>query len=218
MGIDGLNNDDSADDRGSPSADGFDGKAEQRSARKPDDGQLREERRSRDELYADLRAQAGADASEETGSGQAEDRTGVQRELAEKPDEPRNTDDGGWEWKGLRLDPEANRIADSAISARRAAEGRDVDGSYGDHGITPAMRRIEAKLEHGSLVPDTEKFALKSPDRFKEKLAKLQIRYPDRSPEGLASSIHDGIRYTFIFDTATYTDGIKNAGAKLDEE
>ncbi len=35
------------------------------------------------------------------------------------------------------------------------------------------MRRIEAVLEHGQLVPDTEKFALKSPDRFKEKLASL---------------------------------------------
>ena len=35
------------------------------------------------------------------------------------------------------------------------------------------MRRVEAELEHGTLVPDTEKFALKSPDRFKEKLAKM---------------------------------------------
>ena len=35
------------------------------------------------------------------------------------------------------------------------------------------MRRIEAELKHGCLVPDTENFALKSPDRFKEKLAKM---------------------------------------------
>ena len=33
------------------------------------------------------------------------------------------------------------------------------------------MRRIEAQLEHGELVPDTEKFALKGADRFKLKLA-----------------------------------------------
>jgi hypothetical protein len=215
MGIDGLNNDDSADDRGSPSADGYDGKAEQRSARKPDDVQLQEEQRSRDELYADLRAEAGADAIEEAGSAQAGDRAGEHRGFAEKPDEPRNTDDGGWEWKGLRLDPEANRIADGAISARRAAEGRDIDRSYVGHGITPAMRRIEAQLEHGSLVPDTEKFALKSPDRFKEKLAKMIERRPDASVNELAHEIHDGIRYTFLFDVHHYTDGTKDACKQL---
>ena len=101
---------------------------------------------------------------------------------------PSRTDDGGWEWKGLRLSPEANRIADQQLSARRTAEGRADDGSYGDHGITPAMRRVEAGLEHGTLVPDTEKFALKSPDRFKEKLAKLIERYPDSTAP--ASSGH----------------------------
>src|ERR1700684_1305320 len=35
--------------------------------------------------------------------------------------------------------------------ARRTAEGD----------ITPAIRRVEAQLDHGSLIPDTEKFALK---------------------------------------------------------
>jgi hypothetical protein len=215
MGIDGLNNDDSADDRGSSSADGFDGTAEQHGARKPDDGPLQEERRSREELYADLRAEAGAEVSEEAGSGRPRDRTDEQREFVPNPDEPRNTGDGGWEWKGLRLDPEANRIADSAISARRAAEGRDIDGSYGDHGITRAMRRIEAQLEHGSLVPDTEKFALKSPDRFKEKLAKMIERRPDASVYELAHEIHDGIRYTLLFDVHHYTDGTKDACKQL---
>jgi hypothetical protein len=218
MGIDGLNNDDSADDRGSSSADGFDGTAEQHGARKPDDGPLQEERRSREELYADLRAEAGAEVSEEAGSGRPRDRTDEQREFVPNPDEPRNTGDGGWEWKGLRLDPEANRIADSAISARRAAEGRDIDGSYGDHGITRAMRRIEAQLEHGSLVPDTEKFALKSPDRFKEKLAKMITLEPDRSPSDLSSEIHDGVRYTFLFETQHYTSGVDDGRRQLGEK
>ena len=52
------------------------------------------------------------------------------------------------------------------------AEGRDQDGNYGETRLTPSMRRIESQLDHGQLVPDTEKYALKSPDRFKEKLAK----------------------------------------------
>ena len=64
----------------------------------------------------------------------------------------------------------------------REAEGRDVDGNYGEHGLTPAMRRIEAQLDHGHLVEDTEKFALKDPDRFKEKLADAHSAKPVINP------------------------------------
>ena len=84
----------------------------------------------------------------------------------------------------------------------------DADGKYGDHGITPAMRRVEARLDHGTLVPDTEKFALKSPDRFKEKLAKMIGHEPEDSVANYASEIHDGIRYTFLFDTENYTEAL----------
>jgi hypothetical protein len=132
------------------------------------------------------------------------------RPVSRSSDKPQLTDDGGWKWKGLELKPTANRIADEEIAARQKAEGRDAEGNYGEGGITPAMRRIEAELEHGSLVPDTEKFALKSPDRFKEKLAKMIKRYPDQSYAQLASSIPDGIRYTFLFATENYTAGVKH--------
>jgi hypothetical protein len=162
-----------------------------------------EERRSRGELYADLRNRDN-DPERQPPPG--------------SPDASRKTDDGGWEWKGLRLTPEANRIADQQLSARRGAEGRADDGSYGDRGITPAMRRVEAGLEHGTLVPDTEKFALKSPDRFKEKLAKMMERYPERSPSQLSSAIHDGARYTFVFDTPNYVAGVSKAREKLTNE
>jgi hypothetical protein len=121
------------------------------------------------------------------------------------------TADGGWKWKGLELDPAANRIADEALAARREAEGRDSEGKYAETGITPAMRRIEAELEHGTLVPDTERFALKSPDRFKEKLAKLITRYPDQLVSDLASVIHDGNRYTFLFPGEHYAAGVAQA-------
>ncbi|MDQ2814199.1 MAG: hypothetical protein M3Z75_20605, partial [Actinomycetota bacterium] len=82
-------------------------------------------------------------------------------------------------------------------------------------GITPAMRRIEAELEHGTLAPDTEKFALKSPDRFKEKLAKMITLEPDVTPGHLAKRIHDGIRYTFLFDERFYSEGVREAEGKL---
>src|SRR5487761_89060 len=130
------------------------------------------EQRDREECYNELRAQHSSD---------------VRAGGRDATDPPEHTDEGGWKWKGLELDPAANRVADAAIAARREAEGRDAEGNYAEAGITPAMRRIEAELEHGTLVPDTEKFALKSPDRFKEKLAKLIERRPDESPSDLAA-------------------------------
>jgi hypothetical protein len=123
--------------------------------------------------------------------------------------------DGRWTWKGLELDREANRVADEQLAMRRQAEGRDDEGGYGEGGITPAMRRIEAELEHGSLVPDSENFALKSPDRFKEKLAKMISLEPDVAPGDLAAKIHDGIRYTFLFADPSYSDGVRTVESRL---
>jgi hypothetical protein len=145
----------------------------------------------------------------------------VSQPSSDRHEPPRNADSGqnpedvGWSWKGLELSPHANRVAEAGLEQRRTAEGRDADGNYADRGITPAMRRIEADLEHGSLVPDTEKFALKSPDRFKEKLAKMITRYPDKTPDELTESIHDGIRFTFAFDVEGYTKGLEKVRAKL---
>jgi hypothetical protein len=122
------------------------------SAPAPADGRPDVEQRSRGEAYADLRR---ADHAPVTA------------------DDPHTTTDGGWSWKSLCLTPADNRVADQQLAARRHAEGRRADGTYDDHGITPALRRVEAQLDHGTLVPDTEKFALKGQDRFKEKLAKM---------------------------------------------
>jgi hypothetical protein len=133
-------------------------------------------------------------------------------------DKAQLTDDGGWKWKGLELSAEANRIADEAIAARQKAEGRDAEGNYGEGGITPAMRRVEAELEHGSLVPDTEKFALKSPDRFKEKLAKMISLESDIAPGVHAANIHDGIRFTLLFEGDFYSDGVREAESRIADE
>jgi hypothetical protein len=115
------------------------------------------------------------------------------------------------------LTPEQVRLAVRTLGQCRLAEGRSVFGSYGDTGLTPAMRRIEDQLEHGELVPETEKYALKSLDRFQEKLAKQIERHPDKSPEELAHEIHDGVRYTFIFDEDNYYDGTWEVHSKLEE-
>jgi hypothetical protein len=159
------------------------------------------EARDREEVYRDLRA---CDQG---------------RPAAGRPEQPRAADEGGrWTWKGLELDRDANRVAEEGLAVRQAAEGRDADGNYGEGGLTPVMRRIEAELEHGTLVPDTEKFALKSPDRFKEKLAKMMSLEPDVAPCDLAGKIHDGIRYTFVFEDRFYSAGVRDAENRMTDK
>lgn len=123
-------------------------------------------------------------------------------------DEARTYPDGSWEWKEAKLSPERSLIADQAIGRCHDTEGRDVNGNYGDRGLTPDMRRVEAQLEHGHLVEDTEKFALKDPNRFKEKFAKLIDADPDIDPAELVSRIRDGVRYTFIYEDTHYSSGV----------
>jgi hypothetical protein len=133
----------------------------------------------------------------------------------ELADHPRTAPDGSWDWKGRKLAPERASIADEAITSCREKEGRDMNGNYGDHGLTPAMRRLETQLDHGHLIEDTEKFALKDPDRFKEKFAKLIERYPGADPTELAAGIADGIRYTVVFDFDYYTAGVAAGHTQL---
>jgi hypothetical protein len=151
----------------------------------------------------------------QAGSGEQSSRLEGPDDAGSSSDRPVVTDDGAWEWKGLHLTPEQNAIANEAIEARCAAEGRDAGGEYGDHGLTPEMRGVEQELPYGELVADTEKYALKGPDRFKEKLAKRIALEPDKPPAELATEIHDGIRYTFTFPTERYTPGVYEAEGKL---
>ena len=130
-------------------------------------------------------------------------------------DQARTNPDGSWDWKGSHLTPEQNRAADRGLAHCREAEGRDGDGSYSDRGLTPAMRRVEAQLECGTLVEDTEKFALKETDRFKEKLADLIRDEPDKPIEQHVDEIHDGIRYTFVSDREDYVRTVNQASAIL---
>ncbi len=132
-------------------------------------------------------------------------------------DPPQTRPDGSWEWKGSHLSAGECKIADETLSRCQAAEGRTVFGTYKDSGLTPAMRRVEAQLEHGHLVPETEKFALKSADRFKEKLAKLITRNPDKSSDELAKEVHDNIRYTYLFDDEHYFEAIWQAHSALED-
>jgi len=123
--------------------------------------------------------------------------------------------DGSWEWNGRYLSAEESHIADEALGRCRIAEGRNVFGGYGHSGLTPAMRRIEAQLEHGNLLPDTEDRALKKLDGFKQTLADLIMRHPDKSARELALEVPDGISYTFIFEREHYADATLQAHSRL---
>jgi hypothetical protein len=144
---------------------------------------------------------------------------------SDSEDKPRSGPDGSWEWKGYQLTAEQSGAADRRIEECQEAEGRDMDGRYGEEGITPAMRRIEAELQHGQLVPDTEKFALKTADRFKEKLARMILDEPDADWHELIPRIADAIRYTFCFPDEEYISGagevresLESAGFELYEQ
>jgi hypothetical protein len=132
-------------------------------------------------------------------------------------DQARTDPDGSWDWKGYHLTPEQNRAADRSLARCREAEGRDAEGNYGDHGLTPAMRRIEAQLEHGKLVANTERFVLKDPDRYKEKLAERIAFQPDETVDDLVSKIHDGVRYTFEYDDEHYTEEVFETESRLEQ-
>jgi hypothetical protein len=89
----------------------------------------------------------------------------------------------------------------------RAAEGRNVFGSYGASGLTPAMQRLAAHLPFGGLAPDSEANSLKSPERLAAKLSRLIARNPGRTGEELAGTIGDIVRYAFAFEAADYIEG-----------
>ena len=80
--------------------------------------------RGRDDVYDELRVRQGS----ELGTS-----------AFDRDDAPERTAGEGWKWKGLELDPAANRIADEGIAARREAEGRDAGGNYEEAGITPDL-------------------------------------------------------------------------------
>jgi hypothetical protein len=121
---------------------------------------------------------------------------------------PRTELDGSWSWGSARLSADQARVANDAYDRFRAAEGRNLFGSYDNSGLTVAMRRLSDSIADGRLAPDTEQQALLDPDTFRARFADMLRRYPDRTPERLASRIPGAISYTFIFEPQHYTAGI----------
>lgn len=100
------------------------------------------------------------------------------------------------------------RIADDAYDRFRAAEGRNLFGSYGSTGLTTELRAVAASLEYGELAPDAEQNALLEPEAFRARFAAMLAHYPDRTAELLARRIPGAISYSIIFDAERYSAGI----------
>lgn len=98
-------------------------------------------------------------------------------------------------------------LVEQTLARCQAAEGRNMFGTYGSSGLTPAMRRLAAQLTAGGLAPGSEADSLKPADRFTAKLSRLIARNPTRSPAELAETISDAVRYAFVFEAADYTEG-----------
>jgi hypothetical protein len=122
-------------------------------------------------------------------------------------DRPRVGEDGSWEWKGRRLEPADNTLAERGLERRREVEPA----------ITRDMRSIEAGLPD-SLLEGCPEHTLKGTDRFKEKLAKRMEDEPDELPGVLERDIHDGIRFTFTIDDDGYTAGVHQVHDRLTEQ
>jgi hypothetical protein len=106
---------------------------------------------------------------------------------------------GAWRGDGDRyLAPDAN-----AEVERGCARIREV----GETVITPAVRRIEAEDPGHHLAGLDHR--LKGEDRLKEKVAeRLQLR-PELSPSQVLWAVPDAVRFTFVYPTERYTDGVR---------
>jgi hypothetical protein len=116
--------------------------------------------------------------------------------------------DGSWKWGPVKLTPDQVGVADEAYERFRAAEGRDLFGSYVGSGLTAKLRQVEERLEQGSLDAHTEDHALLDADVFRARFAEMLRRYPDRSPELLAMRVPGALSYAFIFGVDDYADRI----------
>jgi len=121
---------------------------------------------------------------------------------------PRMMPDGSWTWGPAKLAPDEVGVADDGYDRFRAAEGRDLFGSYVGSGLTAKLRQLEERLERGSLDAHTEDHALLDIDVFRARFAEMLRRHPDRSPELLAIRVPGALSYAFIFDVDQYADGI----------
>ena len=203
-------------------------------------GRAPAETRYRQEYDADLRAAALQERTESAGRSEPGARSKPPGEQTENDQQPppgtsweETAELSRWMWTEYkrRWPPEERPPVDRS---------KDAPGSwYGDSGqvlepadnarieaacdriadreekmISPALRAIESQDPHRHLV-GFEK-CLKGRDRIKEKVCGTINDYR-RSPEQAVSLVPDAIRYTFQYEEARYTQGVRADIARLQD-
>jgi len=120
----------------------------------------------------------------------------------------RTQPDGSWVADGDRqLDPEQNAEATKACEDIRA-EGTEV--------ILPAMQRVEAADPERQLAG--LEHMLKGEDRLKEKIADALKARPELTVAQALSIVPDPVRFTLIYSTERYADGVRADVERLKAE
>jgi hypothetical protein len=123
----------------------------------------------------------------------------------ERPQVDRSNDPPG-SWRG-----DSNRFLDRPVNERIDAEcDRIVERERTK--ISPALRETEAQDPDRHLIGLDR--CLKDRDRIKEKIHGT-IKDYNRSPEQAVSLVPDAIRYTFPYDEARYSPGVRTDIARL---
>jgi hypothetical protein len=199
------------------------------------------ETRYRQEYYADLRAAA---AIEERTEPAARSEPGARSKPAEQPGNGHQAQPGSnweqtaelsrWMWTEYKRrwppderppadrskDPpgswhgQGDQVLKPADNARIEAQcDRIVERER--EKITPALRAIESQDPHRHLVGFEN--CRKGRDRIKEKVCGT-INDFSRSPEQAVSLVPDAIRYTFQYEEAGYTQGVRADIVRLHEQ
>jgi hypothetical protein len=126
----------------------------------------------------------------------------------ERPPVDRSADPPG-SWRG-----DGGRFLDSAINERIEAEC-DRIADLEREKIAPALRAIESQDPDRYLVG--LKDCLKGRDRIKEKVAK-NMAEKGLTPEDAILRVPDTIRYTFQYDEARYTQGVREDIVRMKEQ
>jgi hypothetical protein len=126
----------------------------------------------------------------------------------ERPPVDRSTDSPG-SWRG-----DNNRFLDRAVNERIEADC-DRIAAREQKKISPALCATESQDPDRHLIGFEHR--LKDRDRIKEKVY-LTIKESSRSPENAVSLVPDAIRYTFQYDEARYTQGVRVDIARLKDQ
>ena len=120
-----------------------------------------------------------------------------------------SSDDPPGSWRG-----DGNRILNPADNARVEA-ACDRIAKREEEEISPALRATESQDPDRHLVGFDDR--LKGRDRIKEKVAK-NIDEKNLSPEEATALLPDVIRYTFRYDEARYTHGVRTDIVRMKEQ